>query len=125
MNDTQAFNARLTPLFDALKQIQQLISRLSKLSIQPGSTLSSPDEGQARIELSTEIHQSLKEQEEDFELLRQEAEDYTNSSVLGSSARRRDSGRSSEKTDVIAQITRLGDDLKMYDHKTLSEKEIY
>ena len=110
---TQALNARLTTLFESLKQTQQLITRLSKFPAQPGSTPSNVDEGDARVELGAEIHQSLKEQEEEFELLRQEVEDQTNTSSWSSSARRRDSAKDSQRTDLAAQITRLGEDLKM------------
>jgi len=110
----QALHARLIPLFESLKQNQQLITRLSKLPAQPGSSPSNPGEGDARVELSAEIHQGLKEQEEDFELLRQEVEDQTNTSSWSASARRRDSGRDREKTDLATQVTRLGEDLKMY-----------
>ena len=113
--DAPALKARLTPIFDSLKQIQQLITRLSKLSAQPGSTPLEVDEGDARLELGAEIHQSLKEQEEDYELLRQETEDYTNSSSWGTYTKRRDSGREREKTDLAAQVTRLGEDLKTYE----------
>jgi protein transport protein SEC20 len=111
--NAQALRARLTPLFESLKQTQQLISRLSKFPATPGSSPSNPEEGDARVELSAEIHQSLKEQEEDFELLRQEIEDQTNTSSWASNTRRRDSGREREKTDLAAQVTRLGEDLKM------------
>ena len=104
----------MTPLSDALKQTQQLISRLSKLPFQQSSSPSNPDEGDSRVELSTEIHQSLKEQEEDLELLRQEAEDQINSSGWPSAARRKDSGKEKDTTDLAAQIARLGEDLKMY-----------
>ena len=110
---TQALNARLIPLFESLKQTQQLITQLSKSPAQPGSSSSNPDEGDARLELGAEIHQSLKEQEEDFELLRQEVEDQTNTSSWSSSARRRDSAKDGERTDLAAQVTRLGEDLKM------------
>lgn len=109
--NARALTARLTPLFETLKQTQQLITRLSKLSTPPGASSSNPEEGDARVELSAEIHQSLKEQEEDYELLRQEVEDQTDISISSSSARRKDSGR--EKTDLASQITRLGEDLKM------------
>lgn len=111
--NAQALNARLTPLFESHKQIQKLITHLSKLPPQPGSSPSNTDEGDARVELSAEIHQSLKELEEDFELLRQEVEDQTNTSSWSASARRRDSGREREKTDLATQVTRLGEDLKM------------
>ena len=111
---TQALNARLTSLFESLKQTQHLITRLSKFPAQPGSSSSNNlDEGDARVELGAEIHQSLKEQEEEFELLRQEVEDQTDTSSRSSSARRRDSVKDSQKTDLAAQVTRLGEDLKM------------
>ena len=109
----QALNARLTPLFDSLKQTQQLINRLSKFPAQPGASPSNSDEGDALVELSAEIHQSLKEQEEEFELLWQEVEDQTNTSGWLSSTRRRDSAKDSQRTDLAAQITRLGEDLKL------------
>ena len=110
---TQALNARLTPLFESLKQTQQLITRLSKFPAPPGSSSSSLDEGDARVELGAEIHQSLKEQEEEFELLRQEVEDQTNTSSWSSSGRRRNSVKDSQRTDLAAQVARLGEDLKM------------
>ncbi|KAM0799340.1 hypothetical protein BDR22DRAFT_822640 [Usnea florida] len=108
----QALNARLTPLFDSLKHTQQLINRLSKFPAHPGASPSNPDEGDALVELSAEIHQSLKEQEEEFEILRQEVEDQTNTSGWLSSTRRSDSAKDSQRTDLAAQITRLGEDLK-------------
>ena len=110
---TQALNARLITLLESLKQTHQLITRLSKFQAQPGASRSDPNEGDARVELGAEIHQSLKEQEEDFELLRQEVEDQTNTSSWSSSARRRDSAKDYRRTDLAAQITRLGEDLKM------------
>ena len=110
---SQPLYARLAPLFESLKKTQQLITRLSKFPVQPGSGSSNLDEGDARVELGAEIHQSLKEQEEDFELLRQEVEDQTITSNWSSSARRRDSEKDSQRTDLAAQITRLGEDLKM------------
>ncbi len=110
----QNISSRLTTLFNSLKQTQQLITRLSKLPAQPGASPSNPEDGDVRVELSAEIHQSLKEQEEDYELVRQEAEDLTNSSSWSSAARRRDSGRERERTDLASQVTRLGEGLKMY-----------
>ena len=109
-----SIQGRLNPLLDAIKQTQLLISSLSKLPSAPGSSPSNPDEGDARVELSSEIHQTLKEQEEDFELIRQEAEDLTNSSNW---ARRRDTSRDvnkeRERNDLISQVAKFGEDLKM------------
>ena len=110
---TQALDARLSSLVESLRQTQQLITRLSKFPAQPGSSPPNLDEGDPRVELGAEIHQSLKEQEEDFELLRQEIEDQTNTSSWSSSARRRDSVKESQRTDLAGQTARLGEDLKM------------
>lgn len=110
--NTQTLNARLTSLFDAHKQTVNLIHRLSKLPVQPGSSSQDPEAGDARVELSAEIHQSLKEQEEDFELVRQAFEDQANSANRSISARRRDSIRDKERATLAAQVTRLGEDLR-------------
>ncbi|KAL8975496.1 MAG: hypothetical protein Q9197_000286 [Variospora fuerteventurae] len=104
---------RLQTIYDAHKQTLHLIHRLSKLQATPGSSFLDPEAGDARLELSAEIHQSLKEQEEEFELLRQEVEDQTNTASWTSSARRRDSERERERTGLAAQVARLGEDQKL------------
>lgn len=109
----QRLHARLNPLSDSLKQVQQLINRLAKLPAKPSVGLSSLDDGDARAELSSEIHQGLKELEEELELLRQETEDQTNSSSWPSAGRRRDTDTEKVKTDLVAKVTHLGEDLKM------------
>ena len=106
--------ARLTAAFESLKQIQQLITRLSKLPAQPGSNFANSDEWDARIELGAEIHQRLKEEEEDFELIRQEIEDQTTTSTWSSAGRPRNSERERADADLTAQVTRVGEDLKTY-----------
>ena len=111
---TQSLSSRLYTLLQAHKQTTQLITRLSKLPVQPGSSASDPSEGDARLELSEEIHQSLKEQEEELELLRQEVEDLTNTTNWAS-GRRRDSEKDREKNSLAAQVARFGEDLKTYD----------
>ena len=109
-----SLQARLSPLFESLKQTQQLISRLLKLPSNPGSSSSNPDKTDARVELSNDIHQTLKEQEEDFELIRQEAENIINGS---NSARRRDTSRENERQreriDLKSQVDKFDADLKM------------
>ena len=112
--NAHASEARLTSLFESLKHIQQLITRLSRLPAQPGSSPADPDEGDARIELGAEIHQRLKDQEEDFELIRQEVADQTATSSWSSAGRARNSGRGSADADLAAQVTRFGEDLKAY-----------
>lgn len=105
-------NARLVPLFDTHKQTLRLINRLAKFPAQPGSTVLGSESADARVELGTVIHQSLKELDEEFELLQQDAEDLTNGSSWTSGARRKDSERERERTDLAAQVTRLGENLK-------------
>ncbi|KAL8674053.1 MAG: hypothetical protein Q9168_001540 [Polycauliona sp. 1 TL-2023] len=105
----QQVNARLQPLNDAHKQTIQLIHRLSKHSAPLGS---SPANSDVRLELSTEIHQSLKEQEEELELLRQEIDDQATTTQWTSTARRRNGEREREHTEIVAQVARLAEDLK-------------
>ena len=118
--NTQALTLRLQLLSDAHKQTVQLISRLSKLPAHLGSSSSNPDAADARQELSAEIHQGLKEQDEDLELLRQEIEDQTNTVSWTSAARRRESERERDQSGLAAQVARLGDDLKMSDYTALN-----
>jgi protein transport protein SEC20 len=63
-----------------------------------------------RLELSAEIHESLKGIEEELELLRQEVEDVVGG--VHSSARRRDSKTESEKSRLAVLLARLTEDLK-------------
>lgn len=103
--------ARLNALSDSHKVTQQLIHRLSKLggSPQPGSKY--PDGAdEVRVELGAEIHESLKQQEEDLELLRQEAEELTGSQY--NAGRRRNSEKDRERARLAAQVARLGEDLR-------------
>ena len=99
--NVQELNSRLTILSDAQKQTSHLINRLAKLAGQHGSVSDSAD---ARLELGAEIHESLKEQEESFELLRQEFEGQTGT-------RRKDSEKERERSDLVARVTRLGENL--------------
>lgn len=109
----QSLSARLQQLYDAHKQTVHLIHRLSKLPATPGSSSLDQEAGDARSELSTEIHQNLKGQEEDFELLRQEIEDQTSTASWIANTRRRNSEKERERTDLAAQVARLGEDQKL------------
>jgi protein transport protein SEC20 len=109
----QSLEASLALLSDKLKTTSQLITRLSNLKFQPGSTPSGDLEaGTVLRELTTEIHDSLKRQEDDLEVLRQEVQE----SGLGysSTAGRRDSERDKEQARLLVQIARLGEDFKQY-----------
>ncbi|QDS72938.1 hypothetical protein FKW77_008262 [Venturia effusa] len=114
--------ARLSALSESHKTTVQLIQRLSKLSFQPGSTPLDTEEGDVRIELTNDIHESLKQQEEDLELLKQEIDDWAweDPQQAAHSLRRKDSQRDNsrekdrerEKLRVRVQVARLGEDLK-------------
>lgn len=106
----QTLTTRLTALSDSNKSTQQLIQRLAKLDFQPGSQPLNADEGGVRLELSAEIHESLKQIDEELELLRQEVEDVVHGT--GHSARRRDSSKESERSRLAILLARLTEDLK-------------
>ncbi|KAF1932244.1 uncharacterized protein M421DRAFT_416964 [Didymella exigua CBS 183.55] len=108
---TQTLTTRLTALTESNKSVGQLIQRLAKLDFQPGSQPLSSDEGDVRLELSAEIHETLKSVEEELELLRQEVEDILQQSagVLG---KRRDSSKEGERSRLAVLLARLTEDLK-------------
>lgn len=101
---------QLSTLSDSLKSTNTLITRLSRLQFQPGSEpLEAPTGGLARLELAQEIHETLKDLEEELEFLAQEAEDYKTDSTL----RRRPAGtnKDGEEARITAKVTRLSEDL--------------
>jgi hypothetical protein len=108
---TQTLTTRLTALAESNKATGQLIQRLAKLDFQPGSQPLSTEEGDVRLELSAEIHESLKGTEEDLELLRQEVEDVVGSGA--SFARRKDSKTEGERSRLAVLLARLTEDLKL------------
>ncbi|KAF2831291.1 Sec20 domain-containing protein [Ophiobolus disseminans] len=107
---TQALTTRLITLSESNKAINQLIQRLAKLDFQPGSQPVNSDEGDVRLELSAEIHESLKGIEEDLELLRQEVEDVVGTS--NNTGRRRDSKAEGERSRLAVLQARLTEDLR-------------
>ncbi|MCJ1380339.1 hypothetical protein MMC17_003442 [Xylographa soralifera] len=110
---TQELNSRLKSLSEALREVSSLITKLSKLSAPSNNSSPHPDEAESRVELSAEIHQSLKEQEEDYDLLKQEVEDLDSGGSWASGARRRDSEKDRERITLLTQLERLGEDLKL------------
>ncbi|OCK79342.1 Sec20-domain-containing protein [Lepidopterella palustris CBS 459.81] len=105
---TQSLSVRLTALFESNKFVLQLIHRLSKLHFQPGSSPLNGDDD-VRLELSSEIHDSLKQVEEELELLRQEVDELN---VGVANAGRRDSEKDRERLRLAIQVSKLGEDLK-------------
>ncbi|KAI0815716.1 Sec20-domain-containing protein [Xylaria sp. FL0064] len=64
---------RLNVLQDATEQLKELIDRLANFDFQPGSVpLGAADDDNVGSELSSEINQILREQEEELELLQEE-----------------------------------------------------
>ncbi|KAF7198640.1 Protein transport protein sec20 [Pseudocercospora fuligena] len=105
MNTVDLSN-QLAALSDSLKTTNLLISRLSKLTFQPGSEPLEGDTG-VRVEISQDIHDSLKQLEEELEFLKQEADDYKERI---SQRRRRDS-RAAEEVRITAKVVKLGEEL--------------
>ena len=101
---------RLRPLFEENKRISALTTKLAKLSAPADGAV--PEEGESRVELSAEIHQSLKDLEEDFEGLKQEADDLT-ATATATAARRRDPAKEQERVAVATQVGRLGEDIRL------------
>ncbi len=108
---TQTLINRLSALSESNKSLQHLIQRLAKLDFQPGSQPLNAEEGDVRLELSAEIHESLKQIEEELELLRQEVEDVVDGGA-GGRDRRRNSERESERSRVAVLLARLTEDLR-------------
>jgi protein transport protein SEC20 len=108
---TRSLTARLSALSEANKSAGQLIQRLARLDFQPGSQpLDNSEEGDVRLELGAEIHETLKGIEEELELLRQQVEDVT--SQGGITGRRRDSTKDSERSRLAVLLARLTEDLR-------------
>ncbi|MCJ1445287.1 MAG: hypothetical protein MMC23_005792 [Stictis urceolatum] len=104
--------ARLKSISDSNRSVTQLIDKLSKIVPSYDPDARTPiDTTQERTSLSTEIHETLKELEEDFELLRQEVEDHA--STGGPTTRRRGSEKDSQRIAIVAQFDRLSEDLKL------------
>lgn len=108
---TQIVSANLAALSDSIKVTFQLIHRLSKLSFQPGST-PLDEHGDVRLELTQDIRDHLKQNEDQLETLKQEADDLIN--VGPTTHRRRDSIKDRERARIAAQVARLEEELKQY-----------
>lgn len=109
---TQTLTTRLTALTESNKSVGQLIQRLAKLDFQPGSQPLNGEEGDVRLELSAEIHETLKSTEEELELLRQEVEEVLQQSS-GVLSKRRDSSKEGERSRLAVLLARLTEDLKL------------
>lgn len=106
MSTTAALQARLKELSAALGDIQPLVERLRNFT----ASIGQGDE--ARVELGSEIHDRLKDAEEELELLRVEVEAL----APGSDSRRKTSvaggEKEAERERAVAMAGRLTEDLK-------------
>ncbi|KAF9879916.1 hypothetical protein CkaCkLH20_02727 [Colletotrichum karsti] len=72
----EGLQERLTALQETTSQLKELIDRLQNLKFQPGSVpLGADEDSTVSAELSSEISQILREEEEELELLGEEVED--------------------------------------------------
>lgn len=71
----QTLSERLTALQESNAQLKELIERLATIKFQPGSIPLDNEEGNVMTELTSEIQQTLKDQDEDFELMQEDVYD--------------------------------------------------
>ena len=104
---------QLNALSTTLHQTNTLITRLATLTFSPGSEpLSS--QTTARLELAQDIHDTLKQLQEDLDLLALEVEDLAPVSSSAASIRggHRESDVSRDRARLSAQLARLQEDLR-------------
>jgi protein transport protein SEC20 len=68
----QTLSERLTALQESNAQLKELIGRLATIKFQPGFIPLYNEEGNVITELTSEIQQTLKDQDEDLELLQED-----------------------------------------------------
>jgi protein transport protein SEC20 len=116
MTSTIHLTASLATLTDSLKTTNLLITRLARLTFPPGAEPLDDEGNSVRIELAQDIHEGLKQLEEDLELLRGDIEDSTpptrtpTGGLLHSSTAR-PSTKGQERERLSVQVVRLGEDL--------------
>jgi protein transport protein SEC20 len=103
----RSLEERLNVLHEAHRVTLQLINRLANLKFQPGSLSLDNEEGNIRTELTTEIHENLKKEDEELEILKQEVQDTAESSA------RRDARKEQEQKRLTVQVARIVDDFKI------------
>ena len=87
----QILSERLTALQESNAQLKDLIDRLATLKFQPGSIPLDNDDGNVMVELASEIQQTLRDQDEEFELLQEDVYDL-DSGKTGSEADQQKAG---------------------------------
>lgn len=110
-NRPQILESRLNALHDAHKSTLQLISRLSNLRFQPGSLPLNDPDGDVRGELTAEIHDSLKREDEELEILKQEVQELSHTDQGQPVPRQADEDK--DQARLIIQVARVVEDFKM------------
>lgn len=107
----ESLQKRLTTLQETTSHIQTLIARLASFKFPPGAIpLNQGSLDTVATELSNEIHDTLKEQNNDFELLEQEIKD--------SPGGRKGSDAEANKLRLLERATRTQQELKQSVHLT-------
>jgi hypothetical protein len=71
----EVVSERLKALQESNAQLKDLIDRLANLKFQPGSIPLDEEEDNVKVELTSEIHQIIKDQEEDLTILQEDVID--------------------------------------------------
>ena len=71
----EILSERLRALQESNAQLKELNDRLANIKFQPGSVPLDDDEDNVKTELTAEIHQTIKDQEEDLEVLKDDVAD--------------------------------------------------
>jgi protein transport protein SEC20 len=71
----ESLSERLTALQESNAQLKDLIDRLATINFQPGSVPLDTTKENVVGEITVEIQQTLRDQEEEFELLQEEVHD--------------------------------------------------
>jgi protein transport protein SEC20 len=79
----EVISERLTALQDSNTQLKDLIDRLATIRFQPGSIPLDDDEDNVMTELTSEIQQTLREVEEDWESLEEDVLDLSSKGEEG------------------------------------------
>jgi hypothetical protein len=104
MASTAALQARLKELSIALAQIHPLIDRLRNFTVAIGQG------DEARLELGQEIHGSLKEAEEQMEILKVEVDALETGNESGRKGV--DNAKELEKERIVSLAGRLAEEMK-------------
>lgn len=107
----QLISERLKTLQESNAQLKELIVRLATINFQPGSVpLASDEESGVLQELAAEIHQTIRDQDEDFEVLKEEVEELDEG--------KKGSDAEDQKRQLQGAVMRGRRELKTYDHHT-------